>query len=226
MSNNREDAYILAIIGIAKTCFTEKFGIPRQAGLAPSAMATIELVGRYNREEMVRGLEKYSHVWLQFLFHSAVSEGWKTTVRPPRLGGRERLGVFATRSPHRPNHIGLSAVKLEGIRRDAGNIMIDVSGVDLLDKTPILDLKPYIPYSDRVDDAVMNSILEPPPMLEIIFRSEAEMFCREYQRRTGRSIETLIREILREDPRPASQRGAKNEFGMSIWDVNVRWSVD
>ena len=224
----KDKSYVMKCetIGVVHSCFSEKFGIPRQARLAPSAGATIELVAPYNREEMVRGLDSYSHIWIQFLFHRAISEGWKTTVRPPRLGGKERVGIFATRSPHRPNHIGISAVKLEAIKSDNGLVMVDVSGVDLLDGTPVIDLKPYIPYSDSVDGAEMGLALEKMVEIEVIFLAEAEMFCRDYESKTGRNLGRLIREILQEDPRPASQRKTKSEFGMYLWDVNVRWSLE
>ena len=218
--------YVIEPIGIVRSCFSEKFGIPRQAGLAPSASATVELIGEYNREEMVRGLEQYSHIWLQFLFHQALKEGWKATVRPPRLGGKERLGVFATRSPHRPNHLGLSAVRLERVYRNDGVVRLDISGIDLLEGTPVIDIKPYIPYSDLVDTARMSRQWENLPEFSIAFNQEAELFCSEYQKSTGRKLRCLIIEVLTQDPRPASQKNRRNEFGMSLWNVNVRWTVD
>lgn len=218
--------FIIEPIGIIRSCFSEKFGIPRQAGLAPSAEATIELTGEYNREEMVRGLDKYSHAWLQFIFHQALEEGWKTTVRPPRMGGKERLGVFATRSPHRPNHLGISAVQLQRIYRDERSIKIDVSGADLLDGTPVIDIKPYILYSDQLSSARMEVQWEDLPEFDIVMSEGAEVFCKEYESGTGRKLRSLITEVLKQDPRPASQKDNRTEFGMYLWDVNIRWRVD
>ena len=218
--------FIIEPIGIIRSCFTEKFGIPRQAGLAPSAEATVELTEGYNREEMVRGLENYSHIWVQFIFHQALKAGWKTTVRPPRMGGKERLGVFATRSPHRPNHLGISAVRLEQVHRDDLGIKIDVSGADLLDGTPVVDIKPYIPYSDLLSAARMDVKWEDMPEFDVVMSPETEIFCREYESSTGRKLRSLISEIVKQDPRPASQKMSRAEFGMCLWDVNVRWRVD
>ena len=135
--------------------FPTKFGIPRQSGLAPSLRAEILFEPEYRVAEAVRGLEEFSHVWLIWQFSQAVRQGWSPTVRPPRLGGNKRMGVFATRSPFRPNNLGLSSVKLEEIRLDPqrGPVLL-VSGADLLDGTPILDIKPYLPYVDSHPDAV------------------------------------------------------------------------
>lgn len=212
-------------IGIVHSCFSEKFGIPRQAGMAPSALATIELLEPFNREEMIRGLETFSHIWVQFLFHHSVSEGWKAMVRPPRLGGKERLGVFATRSPHRPNHIGLSAVRLLEVRCSGGHVELDIAGVDLLDGTPVLDIKPYVPYSDCLKEATRGWLETPFREMEVKFSRQAETFCALYEKEHGRPLSSLIREVLATDPRPASQRSRRFGFGVSFWDVNIRWDV-
>ncbi len=141
-----------APIGIVRSCFREKFGIPRQPGLAPAARATLELLPPHNQPAAVRGLEDFSHVWLVFVFHGVPASRWQPTVRPPRLGGNRRLGVFATRSPFRPNPIGLSVVALDRIVTGQGRVALHLSGVDVLDGTPVLDIKPYLPYADRVPD--------------------------------------------------------------------------
>ena len=142
----------LTPIGTIESCFKEKFGVPRQPGLAPAARASLILQPPYNRPEALAGLEAFSHIWLVYLFHAIEKGKWKPTVRPPRLGGNRRTGVFATRSNFRPNPIGLSAVKLENIVTRGPDIRLELSGVDLLDGTPVLDIKPYI---DGVD--------QPPP---------------------------------------------------------------
>ncbi len=213
------------IIGTIRSCYREKFGIPRQAGLTPSALAELELAGPFARREMVRGLEQFSHLWLVFLFHEAQSEGWQPTVRPPRLGGRQRLGVFATRSPHRPNHIGLSAVSLLGVETGGGGVTLTLGGVDLLDGTPVLDVKPYLPYSDRIEEATSGWAAADRPEIPVIFTPAAASFGAAYRQRTGRSLLGLIEEVLRQDPRPASQRGRRTRFAMTLWDVNICWQV-
>jgi tRNA (adenine37-N6)-methyltransferase len=213
-------------IGIIHSCFTEKFGIPRQPGMVRSAPARLHLFPAYGREEMVRGLEQFSHIWVHFLFHHSVAEGWKPTVRPPWLGGRTRVGVFASRSPHRPNHLGLSAVRLEAVGFAAGSAFLDLSGGDFLDRTPVVDIKPYIPYSDCVTAASCGYARGEQPATELRFSRQAASFCSGYHEETGRNIRLLIEEMIRHDPRPASQKGSKKEFGMMLWNVNIRWTVE
>ncbi|MFH0783816.1 MAG: tRNA (N6-threonylcarbamoyladenosine(37)-N6)-methyltransferase TrmO [Pseudomonadota bacterium] len=213
-------------IGLIHSCFTGKFGIPRQPGMVPSAIARLELLPPCNREEMVRGLEQFTHIWIHFLFHQTVAEGWKPTIRPPWLGGRKRVGVFASRSPHRPNHLGLSVVKLEAIVKEKGSVFLDLSGVDFLDQTPVFDIKPYIPYSDCLPSASCGYAQGEQTEARITFSLEALDFCGCYQRETGRNLEQLIREMIRHDPRPASQKKHKSWFGMLLWDVNIRWCID
>ncbi len=223
---NSLDLVKIEPIGIIHSCFTEKFGIPRQPGMVPSATARLELLPPCNRVEMVRGLEQFSHLWVHFLFHQVVAEGWRPTVRPPWLGGQKRVGVFASRSPHRPNHMGLSAVKLEAIVSEKGSIFLDLSGVDFLDQTPVLDIKPYVSYSDRLESVTCGYAHGMQPEVSIIFDAKAKAFCISYQQETGRNVAQLIREMIRNDPRPASQKKRKSHFGMLLWDVNIRWSVE
>lgn len=215
----------IEIIGYISSCFPEKFATPRQPGLVPSARARLKLVEPFNRAEMVRGLETFSHIWVQFIFHQAAAGGWKATVRPPRLGGTERKGIWATRSPHRPNFIGLSAVKLEGVELHDG-VELVLSGVDLIDGTPVIDIKPYLPAGDCMKDAAEGWSEEAFNTLDVTFSSESEAFCRQYERRSGEDLLALIAEVLRIDPRPASQRETRTEFGMLLWDVNVRWRME
>ncbi len=213
-----------APIGFISSCFKEKFGTPRQPGLAPSAAARLQLIEPFNKREMVRGLETFSHVWLQFVFHEALRDGWKTTVRPPRLSGSERKGVFATRSPHRPNFIGLSAVRLDGIDFSDG-VALELSGVDLLDKTPVLDIKPYLRYTDCLTAAGGGWFSRDFSEMKVVFAKSAAQFCKDYQNATGRRLPSLIREVLRQDPRPAAQRDKKPKFAMLLYDVNIEWQV-
>lgn len=220
-----QSQFEVRVIGVVHSCFTEKFGIPRQPGMVPAATAKLELLPPYNRQEMVRGLSQFSHIWIHFIFHETVAEGWKPTVRPPWLGGRKRVGVFASRSPHRPNHLGLSAVRLEAVVEREGTIWLELSGVDFLDRTPVIDIKPYIPYSDCLTAASGGYAHGCRTELPVVFAAEAADFCLRYHRETGRDIRRLIDEMIRHDPRPASQKGCKDHFGMLLWDVNVRWSV-
>lgn len=212
-------------IGTIHSCFTEKFGIPRQPGMVKSATARLELLPPYNREEMVRGLEQFSHIWVQFRFHQTVGEGWKPTVRPPWLGGQKRVGVFASRSPHRPNHMGLSVVRLEAIVWQKGKPFLDLSGIDFLDQTPVFDIKPYIPYSDSIQSASCGYARGEKPAVEVVFSENAQTFCNDYLGKTGRNIRQLVDDMIRHDPRPASQKGNKSRFGMLLWNVNIRWKV-
>jgi len=213
-------------IGIIHSCFSEKFGIPRQPGLVESATARLELLPPFNRQEMVRGLEQFSHVWVHFIFHQTLDEGWKPTVRPPWLGGRKRVGVLASRSPHRPNHLGLSVVRLEAVIWQKGRLFLDLSGVDFLDGTPVVDVKPYLPYSDCIPSASCGYAAGKRSELKVVFSDPAEIFCDRYQAKTGRDLRRLIEEMVNNDPRPASQKGNKTGFGMLLWQVNVRWRVE
>ncbi len=215
-------------VAVVHSCFVEKFGIPRQPGMVKSACAEVELLPPFNRKEMVRGLDAFSHLQLLFLFHGVLAEGWKPTVRPPRLGGRRRVGVFASRSPHRPNHLGLSAVRLDGIEVDRG-VRLQVSGVDLLDQTPVVDIKPYIPYSDAIADADAGFTAvddQGGVRPAVVFTDRAALFCSRYRKETGRELRRLITGILQCDPRPCSQRGRKSDYGMTLWDVNIRWRTE
>jgi len=193
--------------------------------MVKSATAKLELLPTFGREEMVRGLGDFSHIWVHFLFHQTVAEGWRATVRPPWLGGKKRVGVFASRTPHRPNHMGISAVKLIEIRIEKKRYILELSGVDFLDQTPVLDIKPYVPYSDSVAEATCGYTVAEKPLIELRFSSEAAKFCTCYEQETGRKIRLLVEEMISQDPRPASQKGRKSRFGMLLWDVNVKWQV-
>lgn len=214
------------VIGIIRSCFKEKFGIPRQPGLVAAATATLELLPPFNRHEMVRGLEAFSHLWIHFVFHESIAEGWRPTVRPPWLGGKRRVGVFACRTPHRPNHLGLSVVRLDAVRLVDHCPVLDLSGVDLLDGTPVIDIKPYLPYSDSLSSATGGYATGEMPNIAVEFPPHCLAFCRQYEQQTGRRLERLVRDLITLDPRPASQRSQdKQLFGMRLWDLNIRWQV-
>jgi tRNA-Thr(GGU) m(6)t(6)A37 methyltransferase TsaA len=215
-------------IGTISSCYKEKFGIPRQPGLVPEARATLELRPPFDRPEAFRGLEAFSHVWLIFLFHQNINSTWKPTVRPPRLGGNHRLGVFATRSPFRPNFLGLSAVKLERIEIRRSRVVLHLAGVDLLDGTPVLDIKPYLPYADSIACATGGFAGTPPQQdLEVIFSSQCRELLQNLEKTGYTNLGRLIVNTLRSDPRPAyyRQQPQKDIFGARILDFDVRWQI-
>jgi tRNA (adenine37-N6)-methyltransferase len=218
--------YSIEAIGKVHSCYREKFGIPRQPGLVKSAQGAIELLAPCDREEMFHELDQFSHIWVQFQFHEAVADGWRPTVRPPWLGGQKRVGLFASRSPHRPNSLGMSVVRYHGLRKEKNGLFLDISGMDLLHGTPVFDIKPYVPYSDMIEDATSGFVKFAEESVAVHFSPEARQQCLEYEEKTGRNLQTLIEEILVQDPRPASQRQKKREYGMLLWDRNVRWLAD
>jgi len=214
-------------IGIIHSCFKEKFGIPRQPGLVREAEAELELLPPWDREEALRGLEGFSHVWILFLFHEAVRKEWSPTVRPPRLGGNKRIGVFASRSPFRPNPIGLSAVELGPVARREGRLLLRLRGVDLLDGTPVLDIKPYVPYADSIPDAHGGfADRAPESRIEVEFAAAAEQFLNTLPAEEHGRLRALVVRLLEQDPRPAYLEGAsgRREFGMRLFDYNIRWA--
>jgi tRNA-Thr(GGU) m(6)t(6)A37 methyltransferase TsaA len=219
--------FIFNPIGIIHSCFPEKFGIPRQPGLVPTAQATLEILPPFDQDEAFSGLEAFSHLWLVFVFHGIRNGSWHPTVRPPRLGGNRRTGVFATRSGFRPNAIGMSAVSLKKICRIGGQLELHLSGIDLLDRTPVLDIKPYLPYTDSIPCACGGFASHPPyPSLTVDFTEQSRQACMELEK-TYPGLTKLIEQVLQTDPRPAYMgRGSKRtEFGMRLYDLNIRWSV-
>ena len=209
------------IIANIHSDFPTKFGIPRQSGLVEELTAKIVFTPDYRAPEAVRGLEDFSHIWLIWQFSKAVRENWSPTVRPPRLGGNTRMGVFATRSPFRPNAIGLSCVRLLKVEPNTPEgPVLTVAGADLMDGTPILDIKPYIPYADCQMEAIggftdtagdfLLKVEFPPELLEVVPEDRRE---------------ALIG-VLRHDPRPSYQRNAERVYGMEFAGVNVRFRVE
>lgn len=212
--------YQLEPIGYIHSCFKEKFAIPRQPLLAPAATGVIELLPPYNQPEALTGLEQVSHLWLLFIFHQTIEDKPRLKVRPPRLGGNKSLGVFATRSTYRPNNIGQSVVKLDKII----NNQLYVSGIDLLDGTPIIDIKPYVPYADIVSTARNSIAPTPPAIMQVTWTKQALQQVTEHTQRLQQPLQALIEQCLGQDPRPAYQQPTPNrEYGALFWDVNVKW---
>jgi tRNA-Thr(GGU) m(6)t(6)A37 methyltransferase TsaA len=219
--------YKVEPIAIIHTPYKEKFATPRQPGLAPTVRAQVELLAEFASPEAVRDLEGFSHLWLIFLFHQTYGQGWAPTVRPPRLGGNQRVGVFASRSPFRPNPLGLSAVKLLAIHCEQGKVVLEVQGADLIDGTPILDIKPYLPYTDGIAAATGGFAAQPPiASLQVEFSPLAQQQLAVFSGPTS-ELETLIRETLSLDPRPAYRRDKDDgrEYGVLLDRYNLRWRV-
>ncbi len=213
-------------IGIIHSPFKEKFGVPRQPALVPEARAVLELLPPYNRAEAVSGLEGFSHIWLSFVFHGLQRADWHPTVRPPRLGGNRRIGVFASRSPYRPNPLGLSVVRLDGIDQTTDGVRLRLSGVDLLDGTPVLDIKPYVPYVDRIDRALAGYAMEAPvPSLQVGFSKRADRQIAD--RKDLPELRRLIAGLLTQDPRPAYREDDEHDriYGIRLYDFDLRWRV-
>lgn len=210
----------LSPIAYIRSEFPTKFGIPRQSGLVSSLRAMIVFEPMYRNPDALRGIENFSHLWLIWEFSEALRKGWSPTVRPPRLGGNTRIGVFATRSPFRPNPIGLSCVRLEQVCPDSkhGTVLL-VSGADLMDGTPIYDIKPYIPYADAHPEAVGGFAQEAPvPTLQVDFPPQLLERVPEDRRQALISVLAL-------DPRPSYQDDPKRVYGMSFADRNIRFTV-
>lgn len=215
-------------IAFVHSPFKEKFGTPRQAGLTPSVTARVDFLPEYAIPETVRELDQFSHIWLIFAFHKHLGQPWHPTVRPPRLGGNRRVGVFASRSPFRPNPVGLSAVKLLSINSKQGTLWLEVEGADLIDGTPIFDIKPYIPYADCLLEAQGGFADQAPEQrLQVDFDQAAQQQLDLFLQQTP-SLERLIRETLCLDPRPAyhQQRGGTNQYGCQLDRYNVCWRVN
>lgn len=220
------DATQITPIALAFSPYQEKFAIPRQPGLATAAITRVELLPPFNNPLALDGLDEVSHVWLLFLFHAVGSKPESLRVRPPRLGGNEYLGVFATRSTHRPNGIGQSLAKIEKIE----GTQLWVSGVDLLNQTPIIDIKPYVPYADVAIDAFNRIAPEPPPQLPVVWQADALASAKEHALRLQENVALVIEQALAQDPRPAYQQRnasdnglAERTYGARFWDLDVRW---
>ncbi len=213
-------SHTLSPIGYVRSCFKEKFAIPRQPQLAPAATGVLELLPPFDTGDAVAGLEQVSHVWLIFLFHQALEDKPRLKVRPPRLGGNQSMGVFATRATHRPNGLGQSVVKLEKV--EPGRLWL--SGIDLLDGTPVIDIKPYVPYADIVVEA-RNAIADAPPApIAVHWYDEALRQAREHGQRLGQPVRELIEQCLAQDPRPAYQKPPpERRYGVRLWDLDVHW---
>lgn len=207
-------------IAYMKSDFPTKFGIPRQSGLVDELRSTIVFTPEYRNEEALRGLEGFSHIWIIWQFSEAVQTEWSPTVRPPRLGGNQRMGVFATRSPFRPNSLGLSCVRILSIEKtDNQGTVIHVAGADLMDGTPIFDIKPYVPYSDCHTDAAGGFTASAGEFILAVNISDDLLSKVEADKR-----DALIG-VLSHDPRPSYQKDSDRIYGLSFANYNIRFTV-
>lgn len=214
------DTYELKVIARIHTDLPEKFGLPRQSGLIPELRGRIIFEPEYRNADAVRGVEDFSHLWLIWQFSEAVRQDWSPTVRPPRLGGNTRLGVFATRSPFRPNSLGLSCVKLLGIEQTKDGTVLHISGADLMDGTPIFDIKPYIPYADAHPDAVGGfTDTAGEFLLQVDFPADLLSLLPEAKRAAAIGV-------LSHDPRPSYQRKPGRVYGLPFAGFDIRFTVE
>ena len=224
------NSYTMKPIAVAHTLFTQRFGIPRQPGLVPEAKGTLKFDKDPDFLHALKGIEQFSHLWILFVFHEHGGNKWKPTIRPPRLGGKVKMGVLSSRSPHRPNPIGLSVVKIEKINLQAKNgAEIEVSGIDLLDGTPVLDIKPYIPYADSVPDANAGWAKEEIKKTPVHFEELA------VQKIPTPEIKDLMEQLLTIDPRPGFQKrefppeadlSQGKVFGLLVKEYDVKWKIE
>lgn len=209
----------MKVIACIRSDFPTKFGIPRQSGIVP-VVSTIVFEPEYRVDEALRGIEGYSHLWLIWEFSQAVREDWSPTVRPPRLGGNTRMGVFATRSPFRPNPIGLSSVRLVGMEKTEEGTVLLVEGADLCDGTPILDIKPYLPFTDSHPDAV-GGFSDPVREKELRVEISPELL-----EKVPENKRDALQKVLAHDPRPSYQHDPERVYGMAFAGMEVKFRVD
>ena len=209
------DPITLRPVGVLRTPFVEKFGVPRQSGVIPEAEGRVEFLPEFAGGDFTRGLAAFSHVWLITGFHENPPWTGSATVRPPRLGGNERVGVFASRSPNRPNGLGLSLVRIMGIEPG----VVRVAGVDAVDGTPVYDLKPYLPWCEAQPEATADWAQAAPFARE----AGAVTISTEFEAVLGPATTVLVRQILRLDLQPAYQNDLDRTYGMSIAGWNIRW---
>jgi tRNA-Thr(GGU) m(6)t(6)A37 methyltransferase TsaA len=215
-------------IGQIYSPFREKFGTPRQANIVPAVEMQLRLLPPYDQVEAVRGLEQFSHIWVLFWFHQVpVNESFQPLVRPPRLGGNDKVGVFASRSPFRPNSIGLSLLELMRINVDDG-VILHLRGGDLVDGTPVLDIKPYIPYADSAENPRAGFASHAPVKLAVEWSDAALHALKEWcdsQQQSAQHWHDMIEQTLAQDPRPAYHDEPEREYGVTLGQLNIRFMI-
>lgn len=219
-------------IGKVISPYQEKFAIPRQPGLVPAAKGHIKLTGEPNNIDLTRGLEDFSHLWVIFIFHGTQDKGWHPLVRPPRLGGNKKTGVLSTRSTFRPNPIGLSVVKLDGITVENAaesnqQVRLNISELDLLNNTPILDIKPYIPYCDSIESAEAGFAQDQPAAEIEVFFDQLVLDFIATDKTIPPDFYSLVNQVLAQDPRPAYKKNKPDDkiYGMRLYHFNIQWQM-
>lgn len=220
--------FAFAQIGVIHSPWKEKFAVPRQPGLVQDGTGELHLLPPYNQAEAVRGLEAFSHLWVLFVFHQTMAGGWRPTVRPPRLGGNARMGVFATRSTFRPNPIGMSLVELKGIRCEKQQVILQLGSLDLVDGTPVVDIKPYLPFAEALPDARAGFAQQAPEAAMPVRFSALALAQIQQQQTNHPHLARFISDVLAQDPRPAYRKGeaVDREYAAWLLDFNVRWRID
>ncbi len=214
-------------IGVIRSPWKEKFAVPRQPGLITQGGGELHLLPPYNHHDAVRGLEDFSHLWLMFVFHQTMAQGWHPTVRPPRLGGNQRIGVFASRSTFRPNPLGMSLVTLKGIRSSKQQVILELGSLDLVDGTPVVDIKPYLPFAESIPQARAGYAQQAPAAgMPVTFTEQAITQLQQFSG-SHPSLEQFLTEVLAQDPRPAYRKknADHHEYAVRLLDFNVRWRI-
>lgn len=214
------EEHVIRPVAHIRSDFPDKFGIPRQSGLVGALTARVVFTPEFRNADALRGIEGFSHLWLIWQFSRSVRDEWSPTVRPPRLGGNERVGVFASRSPFRPNVLGLSCVELVGVetREDEGTVLL-VAGADLMDGTPIYDIKPYIAYADAQSDARCGFAAVPPEVAEVVIPPELEAIVPQAKR-------AALRGVLGQDPHPRYQNDPERVYAMDFANLTVKFTAE
>ncbi|WJY15891.1 tRNA (N6-threonylcarbamoyladenosine(37)-N6)-methyltransferase TrmO [Pectobacteriaceae bacterium CE90] len=219
--------FIFNQIGVIRSPYKEKFAVPRQPGLIEDGGGELYLTPPYNHPETVRGLGDFSYIWLIFIFHQTLNAGWHPTVRPPRLGGNTRVGVFSSRSTFRPNPIGMSLVKLKSIRIEKDVVALELGSLDLVDGTPVIDIKPYIPFAESKPQAKAGfAQLAPATDMSVTFTPLAEQQLAACQHKYP-YLRRFITQVLAQDPRPAYRKNVADsrEYAALLLEFNVRWRI-
>lgn len=229
------ESYSFTPIGYIQSCFKEKFGVARQSMMISQARGVLKFNPDPAYRDALRHLQEFSHLWIIFVFHKNIEKGWRPLINPPRLEAPNQVGVFASRSPHRPNPIGMSVVKIEGIDFSApGGIELHLSGLDILDTTPVLDIKPYMAYADSFVDATPGWASQSIQKYRVEFSPASLMAIKESGTRYHPDLQALLQQMLELDPRPTSQRrrasieAAESEglaFAFRIFDFDVKWQI-
>ncbi|MGM3174739.1 tRNA (N6-threonylcarbamoyladenosine(37)-N6)-methyltransferase TrmO [Dickeya lacustris] len=214
-------------IGIIRSPYKEKFAVPRQPGLIQDGGGELHLLPPFNQPDALRGIEAFSHLWLLFIFHQTADGGWRPTVRPPRLGGNARMGVFATRSTFRPNPIGMSLVELHAVEITRESVILKLGSLDLVDGTPVVDIKPYLPFAESHPQASAGFAQHAPDAdMPVMFSPLAEQQLAQYQHHYP-NLRRFITQVLAQDPRPAYRKNNDDDkiYAARLLEFNVRWQV-